>query len=167
MNVPYEPERISREKLIEMSVLKYVQDGLATMGLGTDKITYLESFNTNIFDAEIEKTYIAAGFHANDGGRLWELGSNLRRKCWTFEYWIIGLNYEQGENLANQVSLVVETDLLIPILDFTEPQPYPVIGALESAEEPAKVMRAIVGDPMPWQRFLYTVTIPVLDFYYP
>lgn len=166
MSVAFDPTRVSREDLIESSVLKFVQDGLAAVGLGTDKIGYKESFNTDLFEGEIDRSYIAAGFHMNDGGRLWELGGTLRRKVYTFEYWVIGLNYEQGKNLAHQVGLIIEGDLIIPILDFTQPGA-PVIDALESAEHPAKVERAIVGNPEPWQQYLYTVNIPVLDFYYP
>lgn len=165
MSVPYNPDRISRQDLVEQSVLYYIQNGLSGLGITPG---YLEAFNTNLFENEaLDKSYIAEGFNSTDGGRLWELGSNLRRTLYNLEYWIIGLNYSEGRNLANQVRGLVEQNLIIPILDFTQPQPYPVIDALESAEHPAKVERAVVGNPLPWQQYLWQVCVPVLDFDYP
>lgn len=162
----FQASRVVREDIVEASVFLFIQAGIAARGFPANMIGYKESFNTNLFESTIDKSWIAPGFHMNDGGHLWEIGSNLRRKVYTFEYWVIGLNAAQGKNLAHAVSEIVETQLIIPLLDITQPMPYPVIGSLESAENPASVTRAMAPDPLPWQQHLYTAHIPVLDFYY-
>ena len=163
----FQPSRVTREDIVEFSVLTYIQSGLVALGIPIPaEVDFKESFNTNLFNSEIDKTWIAPGFHQNDGGRLFELGSNLRRKTYDFEYWIIGLNATQGRNLANLIDQLVTTNLIIPILDLTQPQPYPLLGALLAAEEPSKVERAVVGNPEPWQQHLYCAHIKVMDEFY-
>lgn len=163
----YQISRVVREDLVESSVFAFIKAGLETRNFPDDMIGYKESFQTNLFEGPLDKSYIAAGFHMNDGGVLWELGSNLRKKVYTFEYWVIGKTYDQGKNLAHAIGEIVEGSLIIPLLDFTQQGPdYPIIDALLSAEYPARVERSIVGNPMPWQQFLYCVHIPVQDFYY-
>lgn len=163
----FTPSRVTREDIVEWSVFNYIKTGLAALGVPSPSmVDYIESFNTNLFEKEIDKSYIAAGFHMNDGGHLFELGSNLRRKIYTFEYWIIGLNATQGRNLAHLVSQIVESNLIIPIQDITKTAPYPTLGALEAAEEPSKVERQVVGNPEPWQEHLYCAHVRVMDEYY-
>jgi hypothetical protein len=162
----FQSTRVTREDLVESSVFAFIKAGLEARGFPDGQIEYLEAFQTTLFEGEVTKSYVAAGFHMNDGGMLFELGSTLRKKVYTFEYWIIGLNYAQGKNLAHAVSEIVEGALIIPLLDFTQPG-HPVIAALESAEHPAKVERSVVGNPMPWQQHLYCAHVPVLDYYYP
>lgn len=167
MSFQYTPTRVSREDIVEWSVFTFIKNGLIQAEIPIPaQVDFKEAFNTNLFEGEIDKSWIAPGFHMGDGGKLFEMGSNLRRQEYTFEYWIIGLNATQGRNLAHIIKQLVDANLVIPILDITQPEPFPVIGALESAEEPSTVKREIVGQPEPWQQHLYCAYVKVVDFYY-
>lgn len=165
----FNADRVTREQMVAWSVFDYIKAALHARGFPDDQIEYLQSFQSNLFGREegIDKVYVAAGFHADDGGKSIEMGSNLRRKCYSMEYWILGPTTVQAQSIKNAIQEAVEAVEVIPLLDYAQQPDPPVIDQLWMDEEPAKSERVAVPDPAPWQENLYLVTVRVMDDYYP
>jgi hypothetical protein len=105
----------------------------------------------------------AIGFNFDDGGECAELGSDLLRRQYTIEVWVMGLSGAEGRNLANAVRDSMEFDAVVPLKDITAAG-QPVIDYL--MVDPVSVQRQPVPEPKPWQEFLWIVSIPVIDEYH-
>lgn len=159
------PGRVTREELVEQSVTDYLRDQMFNVRqYPASRVQLLDAFTENVFGAgPLNTNYLAIGFNFDDGGVQAELGSDLLRRTYTIEVWVIGQSAVEGRNLANAVRDSVESDGIIPLKDITDPAA-PVIDAL--IVDPVRAQRQPVPEPKPWQEFLWIVTVPVLDEYH-
>lgn len=157
---------VNRETKVETSVQTYIQDWLeAHDGWTTDRVTFLEEFpDEGFFEGDLATNYVAFGFSFDDGGTPAELGSNLRRRIYTLEFFAFGVDELNAKALANDMKFAVDVDVRIPLLDVGEPGP-PVIDAMLS--KAASAQKVLIADPEPFQRHVWLTTARVEDEYYP
>lgn len=159
--------RVTREDLVEESVQMFLKDQILTVrGYPSARVEFVDAFVETRFDAlrSLDKNYVAAGFNFDDGGEAIELGSNLLRRTYTIEVWVIATDVQSGRNLANAIRDSAEADNgLIPLRDVTQPGA-PVVDYL--IVDAARAQRQPIPDPKPWQEALYVVQIPVTDEYF-
>lgn len=154
---------LARETIVTQSVEEFLRDQLFTVrGYPETQVELLEAFNGTLPDPA-SKNYVAAGFHFDEGGVQAELGSSLKTRNYIIEFIVFGIDGRWGENLASTISLALDVDGLIPLLDFSEVGK-PVMDQLlvmqtSSRHEP-------IEKPEPWQEHVHTVTAIVQDTYY-
>lgn len=155
---------ITREDLVEQSVTDWLRHQMFTVrGYPSARVELVGAFDESKFDGPLDKNYLAIGFNFDDGGVLAELGSDLLRRTYTIEVWVIGLSATEGRNLANAVRDSMEQEGTVPLKDITQPST-PIIDYL--IVDPVRVQRQPVPEPTPWQEFLWIVTVPVEDEYH-
>jgi hypothetical protein len=156
--------RVTREDMVEQSVSDYLREQIFTVrGYPPDRVGMLEAFSESLLPTPLDKNYLAIGFNFDDGGTPAELGSDLLRRQYVIEVWVMGLSAAEGRNLANAVRDSMETESTVPLKDITAPGA-PIIDYL--MVDPVRAQREPIGEPQPWQEFLWIVTIPVLDEYH-
>jgi hypothetical protein len=155
---------ISREDLVEQSVQEYVKDKLfsAPRNYSTDLVELLDAFPYDRFDGELDKNYVALGFNFDDDGRQAELGSDLKTRLYTIEFFIFGMSAVWGRNLANVVKFAADNDGIIPLLDFGD-LAKPQIDAL--VVDGTRAERQAVRDPKPHERHVWVTYVVVEDTY--
>lgn len=160
---------ITREDQVEQSVSDFIKDGLTTLNYYPNVVDVRDSFpGVDERSKELNKTTIAVGFNFDDGGRNIELGSDLKLRVYTIEFWTFGINTAQGRNIANVIRALIEQgDYLIPLKAIELPD-RPVFDQLIVQDERGvAVTRQIARDPRVWDRFVFTTTVKVEDTYYP
>jgi hypothetical protein len=159
------PTRVTREELVEQSVTDHLREQIFDVrGYPAARVELVEAFTENKFGtAALAKNYLAIGFNFDDGGHPAELGSDLLRRQYGIEVWVIGKSGAEGRNLANAVRDSMEVDGVVPLKDITAPGS-PVIDYL--IVDPVRAAREPIAQPKPWQEFLWIVTIPVVDEYH-
>lgn len=156
--------RITREEFVEQSVTDWLREQIFTVRqYPPERVELLDAFTEDRFEGPLDKNYLAMGFNFDDGGTPAELGSDLLRRRYTIEVWVIGVNAAEGRNLANAVRDSMEFEGTVPLRDLTQPA-RPVIDYL--LVDPVRAARQPVAEPKPWEEFLWIVTIPILDEYY-
>lgn len=157
--------RVTREELVEQSVTDFLREQLFTVrGYPPARVELLEAFVESKFGLEpLAKNYVAIGFSFDDGGVPAELGSDLLRRQYVIEVWVIGQSAAEGRNLANAVRDAIESEGVVPLKDVTAVG-QPIIDYL--IVDPVRAQRQPVPEPKPWQEFLWIVTVPVLDEYH-
>lgn len=156
---------ITRESYVSRSVDTYLIRLLAERGYTDDVIEFLESFPHDRFDeTPLTKTYVAIGYNFDDGGKDAEMGSNLKHRLYTIEFFVIGQSHTWAKNVAQAVKFTLENDKTIPLLDITQPS-LPAIDALVLASVSAE--HQPVPSPKPWQEHIWTVHARVEDTYVP
>lgn len=157
---------VTREQLIEQSVQTFVRKALFDdHGYPNSKIEIMESFPSSRFQGPLDKNYLAAGFNFDDPGQKIELGSKLTQRVYTIEWFVWGLSDTWGRNLAHAVKFALEEGDAIPLLDITEPEPWPEIDRLivlgvNSEDVP-------IPDPTPAEEHLWRTVVRVEDQYFP
>jgi hypothetical protein len=158
------PTRVTREELVEQSVTDYLRDQIFTVrAYPSARVALVEAFDEHELPSPLDRNYLAIGFNFDDGGECAELGSDLLRRQYTIEVWVMGLSGAEGRNLANAVRDSMEFDAVVPLKDITAAG-QPVIDYL--MVDPVSVQRQPVPEPKPWQEFLWIVSIPVIDEYH-
>lgn len=159
---------ITREDKIHYSVLKYIRDSLVARGYGPEVVKVREAFPVPEERSQpLALTTVAIGFSFDDGGIPMELGSNLKRFMHTIEFWAFGTTPELGLNVAQVVRAFLLDDYLVPLLDIGEAG-QPVIDQLELEDEGGVVVqRQIAGEPLQWDRYVWTTTARFIDYYNP
>lgn len=154
---------ITREDFVTQSVDKYLRRVLAEKGYTDDTIEILPSYPHDRFDdTPLTKNYVATGFAFDDGGGQAEMGSNLKHRLYTIEFFVFGMTDVWAKNLAQGVKFAIEHDQTIPLLDITSPA-LPVIDALVVASVSAE--HQPVPKPAPWQENTWTVHARIEDTY--
>lgn len=158
---------ITREDQVEQSVTDFVRAGVQASDLSS-KIGIREAFPTEQERAtELVKTQLAVGFNFDDGGRLMELGSDLTERVYTITFWTFGTGVTMGRTTANLVRQMVEKVGGIPLKDIGAVG-QPVIDMLTLPErQAATVTRQIAPQPRPWDLYVWTTVLKVIDQYYP
>lgn len=158
------PTRVTREEMVEQSVADYLRDAIFNVReYPSSRVVLLDAFSESRLPSPLDRNYLALGFNFDDGGEQAELGSDLLRRQYVIEVWVMGLSAAEGRNLANAVRDSMELTGLVPLKDITA-DGAPIIDYL--MVDPCRAQRQPVPEPKPWQEFLWIVTIPVLDEYH-
>lgn len=156
--------RVTREDLVEQSVIVWLREQLFTVRqYPAAQVELVEAFDEDRFEGPLTKNFVAIGFNFDDGGEPAELGSDLLRRTYTIEVWVIGRSYDEGRNLANAARDSLQSQGTIPLLDIRQAGA-PVVDYL--IVDPARAQRQPVPEPKPWQQFLFIVQAPVVDEYH-
>ncbi len=150
--------------MVEQSVSDYLRNAIFNeRGYPATRVELMEAFTESKLPSPLAKNYLAIGFNFDDGGEPAELGSDLLRRQYTIEVWVMGLSGAEGRNLANAVRDSMEAVGIVPLKDITQAG-QPVIDYL--MVDPVRAERQPIPEPKPWQEFLWIVTIPVIDEYH-
>lgn len=156
--------------MVEQSVQDFLRAALEADDYIPDVLDLRDGFPSYDERAtSLEKTQVALAFVMDPGGRLIELGSDLTQKNHAFEFWTFGVDQDTGENVAYAIRSIFEAapGALVPLKDVSEAG-QPVIDQLQLDDERRPVVqRQINPDPRPWDLFVWTTTVRVLDTYYP
>lgn len=156
---------VTREIKVETSVQAFAKVWIENEGWTEDNVAYLDEFPFDEFDGDLnEKNFVAFGFTFDDGGQSAELGSNLRKRIYTLEFFILGMDEMNAKSLANDLKFAVDVDVRIPLLDIGEPEPAIIDYLLVKGCHAQKV---VVQDPKPYERHVWLTTARVEDEYYP
>jgi hypothetical protein len=154
---------LTREDFVTQSVDRYLREVLFERhSYDPAMIELLAAFPHDRFDGPIDKNYVAVGFNFDDGGHQGEMGSNLKHRLYTIEFFIIGKSNTWAKNLAHAVKFALESDGTIPLVDVTQPSK-PVIDALVVASVSAE--HQPISQPEPWQENIWTCHLRVEDTY--
>ncbi len=153
---------IDRESIIEKSVELYLRNQLYTVRhYPTDKVVMLDAYPTGErMMMPIDKNYIAIGWSADDGGRQAELGSSLKRRIYTMDFYIFGISRIWGKNIASVVRFCLETDGTI---DLISPSDSSVIGYVDV--DFVSSQQVIANNPRPWEEFAHVTRLRIEDYY--
>lgn len=154
--------RVTREDLIEQSIIQYARAALVNRGYPTSDWDMLDSYPYG--QQTLDKNKIACGFTFDDGGKAAECGSNLKERQHTIEFFVFGKTNTYAKSLANAIKFSLEADLTIPLLDITQAG-NPEIDVLIVDQVHSR--RQPLPDPEPWQEFTWYVIIQVTDYYTP
>lgn len=157
---------VTREQLIEQSTQEFVKNALfIERGYPSAKIEVMDAFPKDRFEGPLTKNYIAAGYGFDDQGQNIEMGSDVTRRVYTVEWFVFAMTSTWGRNLAHAIKFALEVDASIPLLNITEPEPWPTIDRLvvlgvNSEEVP-------VADPTPAEENMWRTVVRLEDIYVP
>lgn len=154
---------ISRDQLVEQSVTDYIRAALTARGYPDDHVELLESFPWEMETFEFNKNFLAIGFNFDDEGKQAELGSDLKVREYTLQFWVFGQTKTYAKNLANTIKFAADVDERIPLKDIADPLA-PVIDQLLVLAASAE--QQIIPNPEPWQEHVWTATVQVQDEYF-
>lgn len=156
---------VTREVKVETSVQAFAKVQLEAEGWNEDLVAYLDEFPFEEFEGDYtKKNFVAFGINFDDGGRPAELGSNLRKRIYTLEFFVLGMDELNAKSLANDLKFVCDVDVRVPLLDVGE-EGMPVIDALIVVS--CSAQKVVVPDPKPYERHIWLTTARVEDEYYP
>lgn len=153
---------VTREDLVSQSVMDHAVAGIAARGYPDSQVAFLESYPYTLA-GPLAKNLVCAGFNFDDGGEQAELGSGLKRRLYTIEFFVFGMTNTYARNLANALKFTLEGDGRIALKDVGQAGA-PVIDYL--LVDIVRAERQIHPDPEPWQEFVYITTLRVFDEYY-
>lgn len=131
-------------------------------GYPTDKVVMLDSYpSTERMLKPLNANYIAIGWTTDDGGHDAELGSSLRRRLYTFDFYVFGVSRVWGKNLASVIRFSLEADQVIDLLDPSDGQT--VIDHVDV--DFVSMQQAVTPNPRPWQEFSWITRLRVEDYY--
>lgn len=157
---------IPREEKIQQSVQKWVSDLMFnTWDYPPAEVEVLDEFPEGRFKGVLDKNYVAFGYAFDDGGEQGELGSTLKRRLHTIEVYVFGTTDLWGRNLAGAVKKAVETQGLIPLLDFGESDPPQQIDALVVMPRGVRTSSVPMREPRPWEEHIWLTRVQVEDYY--
>lgn len=149
---------ISREQLVTDSVITYAVARLQSRGyVRDDDYELSDRFPGSI--AKLTKTIVAVGFNFDDEGEGAEMGSDLRRRTYTLEFWVFGTNAIIAQNLASFIKFDLERDG-VPLLDENDAE----LDTLEV--DGVSSQREELANPEPWQEYVWTTVAKVSDEYF-
>lgn len=155
---------ITREDLIEQSVTDYVRAAVfVDRNYPASQVELRESFPYDMTPEQFSRNIIAIGFNFDNQGEQAELGSDLKRRLYTLQFFVFGKTATYARNLANVLKFALEQDGQIPLKDIAQTGG-PVIDYLDVIGVNAE--RQIIPDPEPWQEHVWTTTVRVEDLYH-
>lgn len=154
---------IERRDKTEQSVQDFLRAALVVKGYASADVVLVDSFPYDQFKGALSVNYIAGGFNFDDGGKIAELGSDFTRRIYTMEFFVFGTSNTWGRNLGNTIEAIFEPATLVPVKDIgSTGQP---TGETMLVEE-SMSQKVVVRDPRPWEYFVYTARVRLLDEYY-
>lgn len=157
---------IDRESVIEASVIAYLRTQLFDVrGYPQDdtrrSVRILESYPDNERMLKpLDRNYIAVGWSADDGGRQAELGSSLKERKFTFDFYTFAISRVWGKNLASVIRYSLESDQVIDIID---PPTGNVIGHVDV--DFVASQQSVTSTPRPWEENAWVTRLRVIDYY--
>lgn len=154
---------IDRETVIERSVDSYLRGQLyGVRGYPPDKVDILDAYPTNTqMTMPLDKNYIAIGWSTDDGGRQAELGSALKRRVYTFDFYVFGINRVWAKNLASVIRFSLESDQVIALLD-----PSDGVTVIDHVDvDYVSSQQAVTRTPRPWEENCWITRLRVEDYY--
>lgn len=153
---------ITREDLVSQSVMNFARTGMYARGYTPAVVEFIESFPYTR-EGPLTRNLIAAGFDFDDGGTQAELGSDLRIRLYTIEFFVFGLTNTYARNIANALKFTLDADDgRVPLIDIADPG-LPIVDYL--LVDSCSAERQVIPDPEPWQQFCFTTTLRVHDEY--
>lgn len=154
---------IDRETIIERSVDAYLRNQLYTVrGYPSEKVVMLDTYPTQTqMSRPLDVNYIAIGWTTDDGGQDAELGSSLRRRLYTIDFYVFGISRVWGKNLAAVIRYCLESDDVIDLIDPSDG--VTVLGHVDV--EYVSSQQAATPNPRPWQENCYITRLRVEDYY--
>lgn len=153
---------VTREQKIKQSVQNFADKVVREEGWTPDRLEILDSFPYNRFEGKLDKSYVAFGFNFDDEGKQAELGSTLKTRIYTLEFFVFGRSDLEAEAIANEIKFILDTDEIVPLLDIGEVGA-PQIDSLVVVG--CKAEKMIVPDPAPYQESVWLTTCRVEDTY--
>jgi hypothetical protein len=158
---------LTREDFVTESVQQFLRKQLFDVhGYPGGKIEIVESFDPKDFESKptpLIKNYVATGYNFDDEGRQAELGSSLKERTYTIEFFVVGMDATWGKALAQAIKFSLESDQdQIPLLDIRVPE-RPAMDTLVVVGVNAE--RQPIPKPAPWQEHIWLVTLRVDDAY--
>lgn len=154
---------VTREQKVEQSVQDFAKAVLVEKGWTKDRLEVLDEFPYERFKDTLDKTYVAFGFNFDDEGSAAEMGSDLKKRIYTLEFFVFGRSPLEAKSVANQIKFALDADQIVPLKDIGEVGA-PVIDSLVVVG--CKAEKMIVQDPAPYQESVWTTTCRVEDIYY-
>ena len=157
---------IDRESLIEKSIELYMRSQLFTVRKypqgGRRGVTFLDAYpDAKRMSKPLDCNYVAIGWSTDDGGRQAELGSSLKRRLYTFDFYVFGISRVWGKNLASVLRFSAESNQSIPIVDLSNPTT--VIDHVDV--DYVSSQQRVSTTPRPWEENVWIVRLRVEDFY--
>lgn len=160
---------IDRESIIESSVITFLRTQLfGVRGYPQEDDTnqrrtvqMLDKYPDNErMTRPLDRNYIAIGWSADDGGRQAELGSALKERKYTFDFYVFGISRVWGKNLASVIRYSLESDQVIEILD---PVTGDGIGHVDV--DFVSSQQVVTTTPRPWEENCWVTRLRVIDYY--
>jgi hypothetical protein len=154
---------IDRETIIERSVEAYLRNQLyAVRGYPPEKVVMLDAYpTTSMMNKPLDQNYIAIGWTTDDGGRDAELGSSLRRRLYTIDFYTFGISRVWGKNLASVIRYCLESDDVIDLIDPSDG--VTILGHVDV--DFVSSQQAVASNPRPWQENCYITRLRVEDYF--
>lgn len=154
---------IDRETVIERSVEAFLRDQLFNVrGYPQGKVELLPAYPDNErMNQPLDQNYIAIGWSTDDGGRQAELGSSLKRRLYTYDFYVFGVSRVWGKNLASVIRFSLEAEQTINLLDPSDDET--VIGEVDV--EYVSTQQAVTRTPRPWEENCWITRLRVEDWY--
>jgi hypothetical protein len=154
---------IDRSTIIERSVESFVRNQLFTIrGYPEDRVVFLDAYPTQQrMTQPLDRNYVAIGYTADDGGKQAELGSPLRTRKYTIDFYVFGISRVWGKNLAEVIRFSLESEGNINLLDPRDGTTIidSVIVDFVSAQQ------AITRTPRPWEENAWITRLRIEDIY--
>jgi hypothetical protein len=154
---------VTREQKVEQSVQDYATLKLRAAGWSEKKLEMLDEFPYEKFEGKLDHSYVAFGFNFDDEGAAAEMGSDLKKRIYTLEFFVFGRSPLEAKAIANQIKFALDADEIVPLKDIGEIDA-PVIDALVVVG--CKAEKMVVPDPAPYQESVWLTTCRVEDVYY-
>lgn len=154
---------IPRAAMIEQSVTDFARAGLTARGY-MDDVEIVDSFQGVPKDGALTRNYVTTGFNFDNEAEAAECGSSFSRRLYSQQFFVFGSSQTFGSNIAGVLEEILDVDT-IPLKDISQAGA-PVIDQL-AVDQQVTHERQIVPDPEPWQQFVWTVTVHLVDEYYP
>jgi hypothetical protein len=154
---------LTREDIVQKSVETYCRAAVyePTRGFAPGFVEFVESFNG--MAGQLATNMVAVGFNFDQEPQQAELGSLMRLRQVSIEFFVFGKTNTEARNIANVVKEAAERDLYIPLLDFTQ-ESTPATGEVLEVIG-ARTERQVIPKPDPWEEFVYATTVHVEDTY--
>lgn len=156
--------RITREQQVVGSINLLVIASLATFGFG-DAVELLPSYPYTLQKLDPGTAKVACGFTFDDGGKQFEMGSNMKERRYTIEFFVFAANQVLGESITDALKFSIEQDQVIPLYDVSV-QPAVLTGEWLELDN-VHSSRQPIPDPEPWMEFTFHCHCTVTDWYVP
>jgi hypothetical protein len=154
---------IDRATIISHSTELYARNQLFVVrNYPTAKVEFLDSYpSPDRMTKALTKNYIAVGYQTDDGGKQAELGSSLKVRKYTIDFYVFGITRVWAKNLASVLRFSLEADQVIDLIDPNDGTT--VLGHVDvdfvSAQE------AVTRTPRPWEENAWITRLRVIDYY--
>lgn len=153
---------IDRATVIGRSVEAFAKDQL--FGVRTypqEQVVFLDAYpSPERMSRPLDRNYIAVEAGPDDGGRQAELGSALKRRLYTFDFYVFGKSRVWGKNLASVLRFSLEGEQVINLLDSDGTT---TIGHVDV--DFVSAQPAITRTPRPWEEHAWITRLRVEDFW--